>query len=660
LRHDFPRVPHLNHTHREFPRSLCLYEQAWPDVAIRWTPIGFVERIRDWLKLTAKGMLHQDDQPLEQLLFGTGLRIILPTELLSELDGDAPVRLDVYRLGNHEQLRNLVALKATNKRPERGALEYIATTFTAQPQTHGIIRSTPSTLSELDEFLTAGGIDLIGTLRKRLDEWEPRLRTARLVVIISFPLRRSDAEEVERWDFWAFLTGKTVREIGVEIGHWGLQDREVARLLTPDDTKRGQGVLIEVVSPYMDFSRKSAAAANGVAPDERRVVAVGAGALGSQVIATLARSGFGFWTVVDEDDLLPHNLARHALPGEAVGCAKADAMAMYLNRMYADKSPAEGVAADVLSPGKKKAVLEEKYADADVLLDVAASVPVARWLAVDAESAARRVSVFLNPQGTDLVVLAEGKDRTVTLDALEMQYYQAAATHAELGGHLASNDARLRYGRTCRDVTTAIPSHLVTMHAAIASQAIRRALTSDNASVRVWRADAESLAVTPVEVEVATVHRQQLGEWTLVIDDRLASKLANLRIAKLPNETGGVLIGAYDLTRRIVYVVDTVASPPDSAEWPTLYIRGSEGLLDQVREFSSGSGGQLEYVGEWHSHPDGCPTLPSSDDLIVFSWLTEHMDAAGLPALMAIVGENASSSWYLGAIIPDLAWSFQC
>ena len=46
---------------------------------------------------------------------------------------------------------------------------------------------------------------------------------------------------------------------------------------------------------------------------------MGAGALGSQVIITLARSGFGNWTIVDEDDLLPHNLARHALNGFYVG-----------------------------------------------------------------------------------------------------------------------------------------------------------------------------------------------------------------------------------------------------------------------------------------------------------------------------------------------------
>ena len=42
---------------------------------------------------------------------------------------------------------------------------------------------------------------------------------------------------------------------------------------------------------------------------------------------------------------------------------------------------------------------------------------------------------------------------------------------------------------------------------------------------------------------------------------------------------GGVLIGVYDLQRQVVYVVDTIPSPPDSAEWPTLYIGGCEGSL---------------------------------------------------------------------------------
>jgi hypothetical protein len=62
--------------------------------------------------------------------------------------------------------------------------------------------------------------------------------------------------------------------------------------------------------------------------------------------------------------------------------------------------------------------------------------------------------------------------------------------------------------------------------------------------------------------------------------------------------------------------------------------------------------GMLQYVGEWHSHPDGCSTNPSNDDLKVFSWLTEHMIGDGLPAVMAIVGEAGDISWFVGSMAP--------
>lgn len=106
----------------------------------------------------------------------------------------------------------------------------------------------------------------------------------------------------------------------------------------------------------------------------------------------------------------------------------------------------------------------------------------------------------------------------------------------------------------------------------------------------------------------------------------------------------------------VEHVLDTIPSPPDSKEWPTLDIRGSEGLLKNVNQIFEASGGQVEYVGEWHSHPDGCQTLPSGDDLKVFTWLTEHMSDAGLPALMAIVGDRGGASWYLGEMLTTGGW----
>ena len=82
LRSDFPFVPHINITVEEFPRELCLYASPYSELKRQWTPSRFVERIRDWLALTAKGKLHQNDQPLEPLLWGSEGNIVLPLSLI--------------------------------------------------------------------------------------------------------------------------------------------------------------------------------------------------------------------------------------------------------------------------------------------------------------------------------------------------------------------------------------------------------------------------------------------------------------------------------------------------------------------------------------------------------------------------------------------------
>ena len=656
LRADFPRVPHTNHRDQEVPRSLCLYDRPWPEVAIRWTPAGFVERIRFWLAETAKGTLHQADQPLEPLLFGSGWRIVLPADLFSDVGNGLPVRLDVHKASGAEQCRTLIAVRPPEKADGKEVPKFVATAFVAEAQPHGLIRRSPANLAELHEFLLAGKLDLLAELRARMKEWDnAKLAGALPIFIIALPLTRDAAGSVEASDIWAFITPKTVGDVKVGIGIAGAMHGRFDPLIETNTDKRGQDITIDVMQPVLAFSRAAAARANGVEPDVRKVVAVGAGALGSQVISLLARAGFGDWTVVDEDDLLPHNLARHALDDCGIGHPKAFGMAVQLHHLYSEGDGTGFIPADFLAPGPWGESLQKALAGADLILDMAASVPVARRI-VRADCRARRVSVFLNPQGTDLVVLAEDKGRGVSLDALEGQYYRAAAQDQRLQGHLEANKGRLRYGRSCRDVTAVMPGHIVAMHAAIASEAVRRAVATDEASIRVWRCDRRGLGVTPVEVPVNATQRSDMRGWSLALDDGLLAKLAALRSAKLPNETGGVLIGTFDLEKMVVHVLDTIPSPPDSKEWPTLYIRGSEGLLKNVNRLLEASGGQLEYVGEWHSHPDACPTLPSGDDLKVFTWLTEHMSDAGLPALMAIVGERRGSSWYLGEMLTAGGW----
>ncbi|WP_232620102.1 hypothetical protein [Salmonella enterica] len=48
----------------------------------------------------------------------------------------------------------------------------------------------------------------------------------------------------------------------------------------------------------------------------------------------------------------------------------------------------------------------------------------------------------------------------------------------------------------------------------------------------------------------------------------------------------------------------------------------------------------VNYVGEWHSHPQGYSSKASSEDEKLINKLHQKMNIDGLPAVMMIVAEN--------------------
>ena len=663
LRKDFPQVPHLNLHIEEFPRNLCIYAERYEEIKRRWTSPRFVHRIRDWLALTAKGELHQEDQPLEQVLMDYAGYLVLPDRLLEETDDAQPL----FVVNIHPVEKEKVFLIAQQQQPRDGVLNIVASIHRCPPQTHGVIHRKPTTLAELSALVDSAGLDVLAELRGRLKNWQNHkkaLLDSHILLVIQFPKRRNDDGEVEAVDTWAFLLGDAagnrehagdlrIRDLGIRIGLWAIQDKEVGLLLSPDMSKRGEDVGLDVLNVSFQLTRSTAASLNGVSTiDDVRIVAIGAGALGSQALMNLARGGFGAWTIVDHDRLMPHNIARHFLIGHFVGWKKAEAMALLANSIAGDTDLFTALSVDVLAPGERNTDIVKAFQNAEVILDMSTSIAVARKIVRDVESDARRISLFLTPSGRSLVLLAEDKGRTMPLDALEMQYYRAVANNNKLEKHFQTTGNRSRYGQSCRDITSTLPQNLVALHAAIGAQAIRNSIGDHSATVAIWQEDGGG-KVDRIDIELAPVIHHRTQSWTVITDEGLLQKLGMFRKVRLPNETGGVLLGSFDLDRKILYIVDALPSPSDSEEWPTLYIRGRKGLRQAVNDLEEKTHGMLEYIGEWHSHPPGVRAAASCDDLKVFAWLTELMQTDGLPGLMMIVGDPGRTSCYVGEIMKE-------
>ena len=74
LRPDFPMVPHLNLREEGFPRSLCLYDRPFHEVALDWTPASFVERIREWLGFDCRRRIARWGSTFGAVVSGIGAR----------------------------------------------------------------------------------------------------------------------------------------------------------------------------------------------------------------------------------------------------------------------------------------------------------------------------------------------------------------------------------------------------------------------------------------------------------------------------------------------------------------------------------------------------------------------------------------------------------
>jgi hypothetical protein len=647
LRDDFPDTPHQNLTSQDAPCSLCIDDRPWPEAKLTHRPADPIRRIQLWLAKAARGDLHDTAQPPDPLFFLSPLAIVIPRSALQP--AAAPVELIGFVRPDNPAL--IITRTITDTEPHRQGLPGFAVIeFRVPPQSMTRLRHAPVTLAALHAELQQAGIDLNTTIRARLKAWAGiandsiRRLSSRLAIVVTFQVTTPGGSITD--DLRAFITLDTVGQIGVK---WGLLVNAAGAGVAadafvravPERTPAAGDIKIEPAQAHLAFDRELAAAVAGHGePDRRRAVLVGGGALGSQIAFNLAREGRFSWTVVDTDYLLPHNLARHALLANELGAPKAQALARQMGWLLNESFTA--VAGDVTKPN---ADLVRELGEAEIIIDASASVAASRHLADLVDGKGRRLCVFFNPAGTSVVLLAEDSGRTVTLRDLEAQYHRLVQTDPGLEDHLRAGPG-LRYSGSCRALTNRIPATSAALLSALGARGLVEALKSEQAAVRIWKV-AETGAVQFIERRAAAPHRLTLGGWSITYDDDLLAELARLRCSRLPRETGGVLLGVVDMSRKSIHVAHALSEPEDSRGSAEGFERGVAGLKAAVSRAVEASLHQLSYVGEWHSHPRKSSPLPSAIDLAQIVWLGRELEQEGLPGLMAIAADHGAFAFVL-------------
>lgn len=655
LRADFPDVIHLNGVAAGEPASLCLYE-SWGFEERRWTPQKHLDRILWWLRHTADGTIHPQEQGLEQLFYATGVTLVLPAEF-EETSADDLGAIYCHQVqgGNGH-----IYLIASTTKPDEPA-SAIQPLFVDLGSVGNIpIQRAPETLGALADHVAKMGLEFQARFEAAIRR-QFRLSggssggTGKLLLVVRIPRERDG--RVERLDCRGFLIAETFEEVGIKLGVL-CRPMPGGPVSVAEDLRIGGAVLspelawrsiaIELTGLRTMPSRTFARLASGVPEAGAEFVGVlaGVGSLGSVLADIWSREAWRRWSFIDPDDMAAHNLVRHIAPAGSVGFPKAKVVSVQTAH-----SLGQGGAFPPAMVARANDFGNEEVVNAlrgsTLLVDASTTIEVPRdWS--ERDDLPRSASVFFTHSGLGAVLLFEDSAREIRLSALEAQYYRAVLNEVWGQTHL-ERSGQVRVGGGCRDHSLVLSLELVQLHAAQLARRLRKAASSSSSAIQVWTLDDETGAISAVTVEVQAVRSIVHGEWHVRWDLGWEQKLRTMRDVCLPSETGGVLVGVIDQKLKTITIVDASDAPPDSSADATSFVRGKEGSQDYVSRCEELTGGMVSYVGEWHSHPSGHTSDPSSTDVVLLATLASRLAEDGIPALMAIVSSR-DVGVYLGAV----------
>ena len=122
------------------------------------------------------------------------------------------------------------------------------------------------------------------------------------------------------------------------------------------------------------------------------------------------------------------------------------------------------------------------------------------------------------------------------------------------------DEQEIRYSGACSDITTVLPQDRVAVHSGIVSSYIKQNTDKFKTIISIWELTEGCIVKRKIFVP-SKVHSRKVNGWDVRMSDEVIRKMMDCRSVKLPLETGGVLIGDFDLHNRIVYIVDIEYTP---------------------------------------------------------------------------------------------------
>jgi integrative and conjugative element protein (TIGR02256 family) len=654
LRSSFPFTKHTFGLEVDAPTNaqvcLCIDDRAWEDASSDYNGAEIVRRIAAWFQRAITGKMNDDLQFRDPVFLPSPASIIVGVELEEQILEQNPQPLFVAIVHGDEGSKMFFAYAYDNApAPAEGKVwtPFLTVSLAREANNTGAMWRPPSNLGQLHQSVSGSSSDLLMQLRDKVSGLWSSLNGAEhdllkiSNLLIHVFIRNADSQRFE--SFW-LLAHKSVADIAVGLGVLLPPNADVGSdhvlNLTPGAIDEDSLAEIPLMSAnsFNPFGSELAQAISGQPRIAEHAAIVGVGSIGSQITAYLVREGaFDRMTLIDDDRLLPHNLARHTLSSTSISHFKTSKMASYIKDI-SPNYPVDEINTKLELSDPTSASYNALVAS-PVIFDFTASVGASREIS-DLPSRGRAISAFFNPLGCAYVVLAEDERRNCDLADLEAEYYAQVTQIDHLSDHLSDPNRVVVSSGQCRSTSNRLSSSDAALLSAAATNSIKVALSDPAASIVIGTlAPDGSLHNSRFEVAAKSI-KIEIDGWIIRLAGNVEARLRSSRGKALPNETGGVLLGIVDHKRKRIEIALTLAPSTDSTFSPAEFTRGIQNLRESIDRVSDRVMHQLTYVGEWHSHPKGASATPSTIDHVQLNELANDLISEGRPGVMVIVGEH--------------------
>jgi hypothetical protein len=383
--------------------------------------------------------------------------------------------------------------------------------------------------------------------------------------------------------------------------------------------------------------------------EEKRILLLGCGALGSWAGELIARARPALLHLVDNGRVKPGLLVRQNFTLDDIGSAKAVALASRIKTISGvDVQCFVEEAHNFLTADPDRA------GSYDLVLDCTASSILQMKLDRDwgrfQGKVQRMASLIIDSQAEYGLVLDLGRQPVhgpwVGYVRLKQALCEQHGDHAAIDAFYSDRAVRdlfqpepgcsdPTFSGSAADVTTLTSATLN-----LIARNVRDGGTASGFTLSAHDTASSSLGTEVfqlVEIQVIVLNGYRVYVRPEVLTAARSHVLENNHLRSALHETGGLLWGYWDDAARIIIISAASGPPPDSRHDPAHFVCGTEGTAEEHTERQTRSRGASGFLGLWHTHPGMAPKQ-SLEDIRGMADLVSGVGQNQRRALMLIFG----------------------